>query len=156
MTSRGNVNLFGSAGCFACPPLPRPPGSALTPLRCDRGLIAEAVKELLFTAAGGYYAAQSGKSRKATPCDSTVRRESAVWSRWLRKKARAKGKRGTGEGGAERQSTAGSTLGNGRKRRGDGRRTRGRRGRGSLAKAFWSPESPRMQGKQEVGGLSCV
>lgn len=34
---------------------------------------------------------------------------------------------------------------------------RGRRGRGSLAKAFGRPESPRMQGKQEVGGLvMCV
>lgn len=85
-----------------------PPPRLRTPLRCDRGLIAEAVKELLFTAAGGYYAAQSGKSRKATPCDSTVRRESAAWSRWLRKKGRAK--RGRGErvrwGGGGRRGKA--------------------------------------------------
>lgn len=76
MTSQGNVNPFGSAGCFALFSSPHP--SLCTTLRCNCGLIAEAVKELLFTVAGGYYAAQSGKCSKATLCDSAVRQESAV------------------------------------------------------------------------------
>jgi len=36
------------------------------------------------------------------------------------------------------------------------RRIRARGGRGSLVKGFLRPESPRMQGKQEVGLVMCV